>query len=134
VVGVTLLGTNLWGEGPIDEAGGVYEEQAIFATPFYADSQAPRVRAFKERYQELYQSQPSYLAAQAYDALMLLLNARSAMDPSSIDRYSLLQSLFQIHKFEGEARVYSFTPDGNLTRSYQILQVINGELVPVSSP
>jgi ABC-type branched-subunit amino acid transport system substrate-binding protein len=134
VVGVTLLGTNLWGEGPIVEAGGVYVEQAIFATPFYADSQAPRVRAFKERYQELYQSQPSYLEAQAYDALMLLLNARSALDPSSIDRYSLLQSLFQIHKFEGVAGVYSFTPDGNLTRSYQILQVINGELVPVSSP
>ncbi|NTV43941.1 MAG: ABC transporter substrate-binding protein, partial [Syntrophobacteraceae bacterium] len=39
VVGVTLLGTNLWGEAPLVQAGGVYVEQAIFATPFFAESQ-----------------------------------------------------------------------------------------------
>jgi ABC-type branched-subunit amino acid transport system substrate-binding protein len=33
VVGVTLLGPNLWSEGPLAQAGGVYVEQAIFATP-----------------------------------------------------------------------------------------------------
>ncbi len=132
VVGVTLLGTNLWGEGPIVEAGGVYVEQAIFATPYYADSQAPRVLAFRERFQEVYQTPPSYLEAQAYDALMLLLQARAALDPASIDRYSLLQSLFQIHEFQGAAGVYSFSADGSLRRSYQILQIANGELTPVS--
>jgi ABC-type branched-subunit amino acid transport system substrate-binding protein len=132
VVGITLLGTNLWGEGPIVEAGGVYVDQALFATPYYADSQAPRVRTFREHFEEVYQTSPSYLEAQAYDALTLLLQARAALDPASMDRYSLLQSLFQIHQFQGVAGVYSFTAEGNLSRSYQILQINNGELTPLS--
>jgi ABC-type branched-subunit amino acid transport system substrate-binding protein len=132
VVGPTLMGTNLWGEAPLVEVGGTYVEHAVFATPFYVDADTPRLRRFKEKYEALYSSPPSYLEAQAYDAMMLFLQARSMVKGQSVDRVSLLQSLRQIRNFEGVAGTYSVTPTGGVTRNYMVLQVSNGQLVKVA--
>lgn len=132
VIGATLLGTNLWGEGPLVQVGGSYVEQAIFPTPFYAESQTARVRGFRERYRAVYHTLPSYLEAQAYDALTLCLQARSTLRASYLDRASLLQNLLQIRSYEGVAGTYSFTPDGNLNREYLLMQVINGQLTQIA--
>lgn len=134
VVGVTLLGTNLWSEGPIAQAGDVYLDQALFATPYYPDSQSPRVRSFREKYEAAYQATPSYLEAQAYDALTLLLQARSNLPSGAADRSQLMQSLLGMKGFQGVAGVYSFDPNGDLERNYQLLQVSNGQVVQVSAP
>lgn len=131
VVGPTLLGTNLWGEGPLVEIGGTYVEHAIFATPFHLESASPRLQAFRDRYEGLYKSPPSYLEAQAYDAMMLFLQARAALRGRAAERVSLLQGLRQIRNFEGVAGTYGFTPGGELSRSYMLLQVANGQLVKV---
>ncbi|MFP5214030.1 MAG: penicillin-binding protein activator [Acidobacteriota bacterium] len=127
VLGVTLLGTNLWAEAPLVQAGGAYVDGAIFATPYFAESQSPRVQAFRERFETLYNTTPSYLEAQAYDALMLLLQARSAL--RTPDRTALMQSLVQTQGFEGVTGTYSFSADGKLQRNYRIMQVQNGQLM-----
>lgn len=132
VVGPTLLGTNLWGEAPLVEIGGAYVEHAVFATPFYVGADTPRVRSFREKYEALYSSPPSYLEAQAYDAMMLFLQARSMIKGQPVDRISLLQSLRQIRNFEGVAGTYSVTPTGEVTRNYMVLQVSNGQLIKVA--
>jgi branched-chain amino acid transport system substrate-binding protein len=133
VVGATLLGTNLWGESPLVQAGGAYVEQAIFATPFLSESQSPQVTKFRERYRSVYGTSPSYLEAQAYDAMMLFLDARSAAyPPDSVDRASFLQNLLGIRDFQGIAGVYSFTPTGELHRDYVLFQVLNGQLVQLT--
>jgi len=132
VVGVTLLGTNLWGEGPLVQAGGVYVERAVFATPFLVDSGRRTVRDFREKFEAKYNARPSYLEAQAYDALMLFLQARSGFNYEAKDRASLLRNLMQIHDFEGVTGTYSFNQRGVLDRDYMLLQVVNGQLVPLS--
>lgn len=132
VVGATLLGTNLWAEGSLVQAGGVHVEQALFATPFFAESPAPRVRAFRERYQKTYNATPSYLEAQAYDALMLFLQGRSASPAASMGRSTFLQNLLKIRAYQGVAGLYSFTPQGDLERNYLLIQVQNGQLVQIS--
>ena len=132
VVGVTLLGTNLWGEAPLVQAGGVYVEGAVFATPFMADSQNRTVRAFREKFAAKYNAPPSYLEAQAYDALMLFLEARNGSNHEVKDRASLLRNLLQIHDFEGVAGTYSFNQNGKLEREYMLFQVVNGQLVPLN--
>ncbi len=129
VVGTTLLGTNLWGEGPLVQLGGAYVEQAIFATPFHTDIQSSTVSAFREKFQAVYHTAPSYLEAQAYDALKLLLHARSTLPPTAINRSGLIQNLLNTHDFRGVAGTYSFSPEGKLIRDYHLLQVLNGQLV-----
>lgn len=129
VVGVTLLGTNLWGEAPLVQSGGVYVEQAIFATPYLLESQSPRIRGFRERFEAMYRTPPSYLEAQAFDVLMMLLNARFAVEGGYVDRSLVLQNLLRTSGFDGVAGTYSFTPEGALTRDYELYQVQGGQLI-----
>jgi ABC-type branched-subunit amino acid transport system substrate-binding protein len=133
LVGITLLGTNIWGEAPpINEVGGVYVEKAIFATPFYAESKSPNVRKFIEKFQSLYQSSPSYLEAQAYDAMKLLLYARSRLPRSSMLRPALLQNILQIKGYDGVTGTMSITPAGEVDRSYLLLQVQQGGITQIA--
>lgn len=132
VVGATLLGTNLWSEGPIAQAGGAYVERAIFATPYYVESQSAQVRDFRQKYEGVYQTAPTYLEAQAYDALALLLNARSALPAGGADRVALLQNILKTRNYQGVAGSYSFDAKGDLQRNYFLMQVVNGQVVQVS--
>ena len=77
------------------QAGGVYVEQALFATSFYPESRNPRVKAFVEKFESLYNTTPSYLEAQAYDALTMLLQARSSERGGQADRNAIFQNLFR---------------------------------------
>ncbi len=127
IVGVTLLGTNLWSEAPLVQAGGVYVDQALFATAFFPESRDPRVRAFSEKFATLYNSLPSYLEAQAYDALTMLLQAKNN-SRGETDRNSVFQNLVQEKDFKGVAGTYTVSSTGDLERQYTILQVVNGAL------
>ena len=127
VVGVTLLGTNLWSEAPLVQAGGVYVDQALFATAFFPESKNPRVSAFREKFASAYNSQPSYLEAQAYDALTMLLQARDA-SKGATDRNSVFQNLVETKHFNGITGTYTVNQQGDLDMQYVILQVGNGSL------
>jgi ABC-type branched-subunit amino acid transport system substrate-binding protein len=127
VVGVTLLGTNLWSEAPLVQTGGVYVDQALFATSFFPESQSPEARAFSEKFVSVYNSMPSYLEAQAYDALMMVLQARSGTGGTQ-DRNSLFQNIVEVKRFQGAAGTYTVNLRGDLERQYTILQVVNGAL------
>jgi ABC-type branched-subunit amino acid transport system substrate-binding protein len=127
IVGVTLLGTNLWSEAPLVQAGGVYVDQALFATAFFPESRDPRLKAFSEKFASLYNSLPSYLEAQAYDALMMLLQAKTT-SRGATDRNTVFQNLVQAKDFKGVAGTYTVSSTGDLERQYTILQVVNGSL------
>ncbi|MGC8490515.1 MAG: penicillin-binding protein activator [Syntrophobacteraceae bacterium] len=131
IVGVTLLGTNLWSEPSLVQAGGVYVDHALFATSFYPQSTNPKVVAFESEYKALYNGMPSYLEAQAYDALTLLLKARSAQGGAA-NRNALFQNLLEQAKhFEGVTGNYTVTPGGDLVCQYSIFQVRNGSMMQV---
>lgn len=131
IVGVTLLGTNLWSEAPLAQAGGVYVEQAMFAASFFPESQDPLVKTFRERFESLYSATPSYLEAQAYDALILLLQSRMSVR-GEVTRDGVFQTMLAAKDFKGVAGTYTVNPRGDLERQYIVLQVSNGQLTQVS--
>ena len=132
IVGATLAGTNLWSEPTLVQAGGVYVDHALFATAFYPQSNNPKVTEFKKEYDAQYHAPPSYLEAQAYDALTLLLQARSARGGAA-DRNALFQGLLeQAKNFEGVTGNYTVSPGGDLVRQYSVFQVKNGSIEQVS--
>ena len=131
IVGVTLLGTNLWSEPTLVQAGGVYVDHALFATAFYPKSTNPLAQAFEKEYMTLYNSTPSYLEAQAYDALTMLLKARSA-EGGAANRNSLFQNLVEEAKnFKGVTGNYGISQGGDLVRQYSVFQVRNGSVEQV---
>ena len=131
VVGATLLGTNLWGEAPLAKEGGAYVENAVFATSFSADDHSRETQGFCQKYQSLYRSPPNYLEAQAYDALMVLLQARYMLSTSSIERTALLQELLGIRDYPGVTGTCSFMPDGRMRKEYFLFQVQNGRTMQI---
>lgn len=132
VVGVTLLGTNLWGETPLAQVGGAFMENAVYATPFFAEAQSAEVQSFSQQYAQFYGTAPTYLDAQAYDAMMLLLNARSSLGSASLQRSAVLEQLLGTHNYKGVTGTSSFTPDGRMQKSFLVLQIKNGKTVQIS--
>ncbi len=132
LVGVTLLGTNLWDDPAFIKIGGVYVENAVFATAFPPDDETPDVTRFRQLYQEAYGGTPHYFAAQAYDALNMVLQARQQHGSQPLDRLTLQQDLLDMSSFDGLTGTASFLPDGMLRRSYRIYRIVNGQAVPAN--
>ncbi len=137
LVGITLLGTNSWAGTPtINEVGGVYVEKALFATPYYTESKAAGVQAFIEKFKTVNQAAPTYLEAQAYDTVKLALEVRSKLTtstPAGTERYTFIQRLLQTQGFNGVTGTVSFTSTGEIERSYTLLEVRDGQLVPIDA-
>lgn len=135
VVGVTLLGTNLWEEKSLVSAGGVYLEGALFPSAFQRDASGtpdPVQEAFVKDYRETYAEDPDFLAAQAYSATLLVLQAREqVLKEGRPDRMRLRQWLLQLELPNGPLGPMRFAPDGHMERTYPILQITGGSLVRV---
>jgi len=135
VVGVTLLGTNLWEEKSLLSAGGVYLEGALFPSAFHRDSSGtsdPVQQAFVKDYRETYGEEPDFLAAQAYSAALLVLSAREqVLKEGQPDRLRLRQWLLRMDLPNGPLGPMRFAPDGHMERTYPILQITGGSLVRV---
>jgi ABC-type branched-subunit amino acid transport system substrate-binding protein len=131
VVGVQLLGSNLWANPELTTMGGLYVEQAIFPAAYYPGNSDPKVQRFEEQFKQMYQGSPSYLEAQAYDALKMLLYAMEHTR-GPLQRSTVVDTLRQISRFDGITGTISFAGSAQPQRRYPILQVVNGQVVPVS--
>ncbi|ROQ93321.1 ABC transporter substrate-binding protein [Desulfosoma caldarium] len=135
VVGVTLLGTNLWEEKILLSAGGVYLEGALFPSAFQRgtfEAQDPVQEAFARDYGETYGEEPDFLAAQGYTATLMALHAREhVLKEGRPDRLSFRQWLLRVELPNGPLGPVRFAPDGHMERQYPILQVQGGAVVRV---
>ncbi len=135
VVGVTLLGTNLWEEKSLLSAGGAYLEGALFPSAFRGDGPGisdPVQDAFARDYRETYGEEPDFLAAQAYTAALLTLAAREqVLKEGKPDRMRFRQWLLRVALPNGPLGPMRFAPDGHMERHYPILQIRGGAVVRV---
>ena len=131
VVGVQLLGTNLWANPELLRMGGIYIEQAIFPTAYLPGGSDPKVQQFEERFKQMYQGTPSYLEAQAYDALRMFLLAMERARPP-LERLAVVDALRQTTDFDGVTGNISFAGSGQPQRRYTIFQVQSGQIVPIA--
>jgi len=131
VVGVQLLGTNLWANPELLRMGGIYIEQAIFPAAYLPGGTDSKVQRFEERFKQMYQGTPSYLEAQAYDALRMFLLAMERARPP-LERLAVVDALRQTTDFDGVTGNVSFAGSGQPQRRYTIFQVQSGQIVPIA--
>ncbi|MGQ9669501.1 MAG: penicillin-binding protein activator [Desulfosoma sp.] len=135
VVGVTLLGTNLWEEKSLLSAGGVYLEGALFPSAFQQETSRMGDSfqdAFTRDYRETYGEEPDFLAAQGYTATLLALQAREqTLKEGQVDRLRFRQWLLRVELPTGPLGPVRFAPDGHMERQYPILQIKGGAVVRV---
>ncbi len=72
VLGVRLLGTNLWNSPELIEIGGKYVHGAIFPCGFFSGSGYKRVDSFVNKYKTNFGREPGLLAAIGYDTIRIV--------------------------------------------------------------
>jgi ABC-type branched-subunit amino acid transport system substrate-binding protein len=101
----------------------------VFVDGFFAESPDATVREFAEQYRRRYQTNPSLLAAQAYDAARVALEAvRGGATSGKGVREQLLKRQ-DLPTLGGPA---SFNAAGMLNRRVFVIQIKNGKLVQLN--
>jgi len=72
VLGVTLLGTNLWNSPKLIDIAGKYVHGSIFPSGFFSGSGYSGVDNFVDQYSTLFGQEPRFLAAIGYDTIRLV--------------------------------------------------------------
>jgi len=75
VTGVALLGTTEWNTDQLYKRGGRYVEGAIFPGGVSLTPKTPKQQEFLSTYVEAFGSQPDLIAAQAFEAMELVVEA-----------------------------------------------------------
>ena len=74
IAGKTLIGSNSWHTEELIERAGRHAEGALFVDGFFPESTDPAIQSVIAAYRSAYQEEPDILAAQAYDAAMMILS------------------------------------------------------------
>lgn len=127
---VALLGINGWNDPELLRLGGRYVEGAVFSDGFYRYSPYPFVQAFVNSYFERYGAEPTFLEAQGYDAVGILLTQLSRGE--ELSREDLRNALSQLQNYPGVAGATSFDGQGDAQKVLFLLQVQNGNIVQIN--
>jgi ABC-type branched-subunit amino acid transport system substrate-binding protein len=129
ITGVQLLGSDGWNAKEILAIGDHSVEGAIFVDGFFADSPAPVVHDFVEKFHLRYAKTPDLLAAQAYDSMLMLAQA---LQDGARTRDELRDALLQVRNFPGVSGTTSFDADGNAAKIPFLLSIQNGRIVQLN--
>ncbi len=131
---VVLLGANGWNHPDLLQLARRNVEGAVFTEGFFASSEVPVVKSFVESYRTAYGIEPDLWAAQAFDAVNLLLQE---LTPSGITRTQLRDALFRIEAYPGASGVMTIRRDGNADKRPFLLTVKDGQIqaaLPTAEP
>lgn len=92
------------------ELAGPAAEGLFLATTFVGNSPEPNVKAFVDAYKKRYSEEPSQFAAQAYDAVGIMLQALKKAGGTKATRDSVREALAATKDFPGVTGVTSFDP------------------------
>jgi hypothetical protein len=104
---------------------------AVFVSPFYAESSRAIIKDFISAYRSKFRSEPDFLAAQGFDAATLAIQAAKRGQEKMV---SWPEALMSIDAYDGlTGRIY-VGADGELRRSFAVLQLRNGAIIELNSP
>lgn len=100
-------------------------EGLIVATPWFADRNDPKVKAFVAKYEKAYGKKPDQFAAQAYDALHIMADALKKAGKA--DRGELRDALASTKDFQGVLGTFSFDAERDVVMEPNVLIVKGGK-------
>ena len=126
---MSLLGVGSWDRRELLTFGGRYVEGAVMADGFFAGSEAPTVQEFVRRYQMRYHEAPDLFAAQAYDAMRMML---SALQQGARSGQQVRDYLSGIRLYPGVSGQTTLVPGGPAQKQAVMVRVQGGKLVQVN--
>ncbi|MEA3487147.1 MAG: penicillin-binding protein activator [Thermodesulfobacteriota bacterium] len=129
VIGVQLLGTNIWNFQELLKKEIKYLEGAIFTDCFSLDSACPEVRNFIDRFYVACGREPDNMEALAYDATKIM--ADLITEDYVETRDDLKDSLLCLEDYPGITGMTSFSGTGDAKKPLHMLTVMDGEIVQI---
>jgi ABC-type branched-subunit amino acid transport system substrate-binding protein len=126
IAGITVLGESGWNHPELVRRAGSFVEGAIFMDGFFAGSSDPQVRAFVDDYRSMFNAVPDLVAAQSYDAMLMLLRALRQRPHT---RDEVMHKLRSLKEFRGATGRASVLPTGDVDKRLFALTVRRGEIV-----
>lgn len=128
-VKVRLLGSNAWHSEDLAHFSDKSIQGGIFVDSFCAESSTLAVREFVAAYRARYHAEPSMFAAQAYEAVQVVLEGVRTGLTSGKKLRAFLDQGNSLPTLQGPT---SFNPNGVLNRKLCVVQVgQNGQLSPM---
>jgi branched-chain amino acid transport system substrate-binding protein len=131
VVGVTLLGTNLWNSQELVEVAGRYVNGAIFPSGFFPGSGYPGVKEFVSRYASSFGQEPGLLAAMGYDTIRIVKKILEEDSEQIQTRADLRTALAEGRTFGSVTGPVSFDEQRRAKRDPLLLTVSGGHFLPM---
>ncbi|MHB8106974.1 MAG: ABC transporter substrate-binding protein [Candidatus Cryosericum sp.] len=113
-----------WDSPDLVKIGGAAVEGGIFSNHFSKDDPAPKVQAFVKAYTAKYGEPPDALAALAYDAAGLFLDA---FKTAGSIKGSDIRDAMKNTTFSGISGAYKFDENRDPIKSAVIIKIVNGQ-------
>jgi branched-chain amino acid transport system substrate-binding protein len=124
-IAVPFVGGNGFNSPKVIEIARDAAEGLIVATPWFADRNDPKVKAFVSKYESAYGKKPDQFAAQAYDAFHIVSNALKAAGKADRDR--LRDAMAATRNFDGVLGKFSFDAERDVVMEPTVLIVQGGK-------
>lgn len=129
VLGVELMGTNLWHNPKLIAEGARYVDNCLFPDAFDPTSAEPLVKSFVSEFRAALGQEPGVMEAQAYDAGYMLRHIlMSSLPPSN--RPAMRERLARLQGLHGVCGVLSVDQERRVTKPLTLFTVQNGAFVP----
>ncbi len=129
VIGVQLMGTNIWNSLELLKENNEYLEGAIFTDCFFLNSTRPEVREFIDRFYVAWGREPDSVEALAYETAQIIVKliAEGAVEI----REDLRDQLSRIENYPGITGTISFLDERDAQRPLHILAVVDNEIIRI---
>ena len=124
-IAVPFVGGNGFNSPKVIEIARDAAEGLVVATPWFADRNDPKVKAFVTRYERAYGKKPDQFAAQAYDAFHIIANALKTAGTADRDR--LRDAMAATRNFTGVLGKFSFDAERDVVMEPSVLIVKGGK-------
>jgi ABC-type branched-subunit amino acid transport system substrate-binding protein len=131
VVGVRLLGTNLWNSPQLIEIAGKYVHRAIFPSGFFPGSGYTGVDSFVHQYETNFGQQPGLLAAIGYDTIRIVKRILREKGRDIKTREDLRSALAENRNFDGVTGSMVFDDNRRAKRDPLLLTVSGRYFLPM---
>ena len=126
---IPLLGSNSWNHPDLLKWGRSTLNGGMFGDAIFLESTNLRTQKFIRKYREHFQVDPSIFAAQAYDAMRIILDTISH---GATNGQEVRNQLLTRHDFPTFGGLASFGEGGVLNRKVYMIQIANGRFIQIN--
>lgn len=127
--GVTLLGERGWNSPRFLKLVGPYAEGAVFVDGFFKDSPDPLTQRFVHEYQRKYHQDPDVFAAQAFDAVRIIL---TALQGGALTPEAIRESISNMTNFPAVSGYIYEVRDGDMIKKPFFIKIKNKRFLQVN--